>query len=124
MNVVECSKRGTGPMSIIWCTAGVSGMSAPASRAMRGLQTPQQMTTRSASIVAARGLHRMDAAVLDHDVRHLGVGKHRQAGVLGALAHDRGRPQRVDHTGAGGVEATDDEALVDVGDELLDLRRE
>ena len=43
------AKRGTGPMSIIWCTAGVSGMDAPAMRASRGLQTPQAITTTSAS---------------------------------------------------------------------------
>ena len=45
---VVCSKIGTGPMSIIWWTAGVSGIEAPAMRAMRGLQTPQAMTTTSA----------------------------------------------------------------------------
>ena len=44
------SKRGTGPMSIIWWTAGVSGIVAPAIRAMTGLQTPQQTTTTSASM--------------------------------------------------------------------------
>ena len=42
---------GTGPMSIIWWTAGVSGIDAPAIFAIRGLQTPQAMTTTSASIV-------------------------------------------------------------------------
>ena len=36
-------------MSIIWCTAGVSGIDAPAIRASRGLQTPQAITTYSAS---------------------------------------------------------------------------
>ena len=44
------AKCGTGPMSIIWCTAGVSGIEAPAMRARRGLQTPQQITTVSASM--------------------------------------------------------------------------
>ena len=43
------AKRGTGPMSIIWWTAGVSGIEAPAMRASRGLQTPQAITTISAS---------------------------------------------------------------------------
>ena len=43
------AKRGTGPMSIIWWTAGVSGIEAPAMRASRGLQTPQPITTTSAS---------------------------------------------------------------------------
>ena len=37
-------------MSIIWWTAGVSGIDAPAIRAIRGLQTPQAMTTVSASM--------------------------------------------------------------------------
>ena len=37
-------------MSIIWWTAGVSGIDAPAIRAIRGLQTPQAMTTTSVSM--------------------------------------------------------------------------
>ena len=37
-------------MSIIWWTAGVSGIVAPAIRATRGLQTPQQTTITSVSI--------------------------------------------------------------------------
>ena len=41
---VVCSKMGTGPMSIIWWTAGVSGIDAPAMAAIRGLHTPQAMT--------------------------------------------------------------------------------
>ncbi len=47
---VVCSKRGTGPMSIIWWTAGVSGIDAPAIRAIRGLHTPQAMTTVSVAM--------------------------------------------------------------------------
>jgi hypothetical protein len=43
------AKRGTGPISIIWWTAGVSGIEAPAMRASRGLQTPQAITTTSVS---------------------------------------------------------------------------
>ena len=43
------AKRGTGPMSIIWWIAGVRGIVAPAMRAIVGLQTPQAMTTVSAS---------------------------------------------------------------------------
>ena len=38
-------------MSAIWCTAGVSGMLAPAMAAMRGLHTPQAITTWSAAMV-------------------------------------------------------------------------
>ena len=37
-------------MSIIWWTAGVSGIDAPAIRAIRGLQTPQATTTVSVSM--------------------------------------------------------------------------
>ena len=44
------SKRGTGPTSIIWCTAGVSGIEEPAMRASLGLQTPHAMTTISVSM--------------------------------------------------------------------------
>ena len=50
MSLFAPLNRGTGPTSIIWCTAGVSGMLAPAMRAMRGLHTPQVMTTVSASM--------------------------------------------------------------------------
>ena len=38
-----------GPTLIIWWTAGVSGIAAPAIAAMRGLQTPAAITTMSAS---------------------------------------------------------------------------
>ena len=44
------SKSGIGPTLIIWWTAGVSGIAAPAIRAIRGLQTPQQTKTYSVSI--------------------------------------------------------------------------
>ena len=44
------SKSGIGPTLIIWCTAGDSGMVAPAMRAMRGLQIPHATNTASASI--------------------------------------------------------------------------
>ena len=39
-----------GPTSIIWWTAGVRGMWAPAISAIRGLHTPQAMTTCSVSM--------------------------------------------------------------------------
>ena len=39
---------GTGPTLIIWCTAGVKGIAAPAIAAMRGLHTPDATTTISA----------------------------------------------------------------------------
>ena len=41
---------GTGPTEIIWCTAGVSGIVAPAIRASLGLHTPQAITTCPASM--------------------------------------------------------------------------
>jgi hypothetical protein len=41
---------GHGPTLIIWCTAGVSGMEMPAMSPILGLQTPQAMTTVSASM--------------------------------------------------------------------------
>ena len=44
---------GHGPTLIIWCTAGTRGRLTPAMSAILGLQTPQAMTTVSASIVAA-----------------------------------------------------------------------
>ena len=44
------SKSGIGPTLIIWWTAGVSGIAAPAIVAIRGLQTPQQTKTYSVSI--------------------------------------------------------------------------
>ncbi len=47
----SCSAScGTGPTEIIWCTAGVSGMEAPAIAASLGLHTPQAMTTVSVSM--------------------------------------------------------------------------
>ena len=39
------SSTGIGPTSIIWCTAGVSGIDAPAMAASRGLHTPHAITT-------------------------------------------------------------------------------
>ena len=42
-----------GPTLIIWCTTGVSGMRAPAIRAIRGDQTPQQIAHTSVSMSPA-----------------------------------------------------------------------
>ncbi len=44
------SNSGIGPTLIIWWTAGVSGIVAPAIRAIRGLQIPQAMKRYSVSI--------------------------------------------------------------------------
>ena len=43
-------KCGTGPTSIIWCTAGVSGIDAPAIRATFGAHTPQHTTIVSVAM--------------------------------------------------------------------------
>ena len=43
-------KCGTGPTSIIWWTAGVSGIDAPAMRAIFGDHTPQQTTIVSVAM--------------------------------------------------------------------------
>ena len=53
ISLLAPAKRGTGPTSIIWCTAGVSGMCAPAISPTRGLHTPQQTTTSSTSMSPA-----------------------------------------------------------------------
>ena len=45
------AKNGTGPMSFIWCTAGVNGIAAPAISAIRGLQQPHAITTYSVLMV-------------------------------------------------------------------------
>ena len=44
------ANSGTGPTLIIWCTIGVSGIRAPAIRAIRGLHTPQQIRSYRVSI--------------------------------------------------------------------------
>ena len=44
------ANSGIGPTLIIWCTIGVSGILAPAIRAIRGDQTPQQIAQTSVSM--------------------------------------------------------------------------
>ena len=73
------SNRGTGPMSIIWCTAGVSGIDAPAIRASRGLQHAAADHDVLGLDVAAGRAHAPDAAVLDVDPEHLDVRRRRSA---------------------------------------------
>ena len=70
-------------MSAIWCTAGVSGMLAPAMAATRGLHTPQATTTCSTAIpprpvttVRMRG--RPNGRGLDLQPGDLGVVEHGQ----------------------------------------------
>jgi hypothetical protein len=73
--------------------------------------------------VTARGPHPLDLPVLEVEADHLRVGGDRHPRLLGALAHDRPRPQRVHDPGAGGVEAAEQQRLVDERHQLLDLRR-
>ena len=118
------ANRGTGPMSIIWWTIGVSGIEAPAIAAIRGLQTPQQTTTRSASmsprVVRTRRTRPPSTSMPSTSVAALTVSAPR---LLRGLAHQRPGAERVDDAGAGGVEAAEDHDLVEVGDELAHLRR-
>ena len=91
---------------------------------MRGLQTPQQTTTYSAStsprVVRTRRTRPPSTSMPSTSVL---ADDGQRALLLRALAHDRAGAQRVDDGDARGVEAADDHALVDVGDELLDLGR-
>ena len=74
---------GTGPTSIIWCTAGVSGMMAPAMRAMRGLHTPQAMIdVRRPRCRPGRCARAVTWPSFDVDVEHLGVGEDGQRAQL------------------------------------------
>ena len=50
MSPFASANQCVGPMSIIWWTAGVSGIEAPAIRASFGLQTPHAITTTSVSM--------------------------------------------------------------------------
>ena len=73
---------------------------------------------------AARGVDAPDAAVLDVHRAHVRVGEHLQAAALHPpLAHDRAGAQGVDNGDGRAVEAAEQDRLVDVGHELLDLRR-
>ena len=66
----------------------------------------------------------LDAAVRDGEVLDLDVGEGLQGAHLdGLLTHERASAQGVAHTDALGVEAAEDDGLVDEGDHLLDLGR-
>ena len=98
------SNSGIGPTLIIWCTAGVSGIAAPAISAIRGLQTPQQIEDVLRLDRPLVGVHPPDAPVLDVDPGHLGARGDRSARrALRALAHQRAGPQRVDAADTPGV---------------------
>ncbi len=73
---------GTGPTLIIWWTAGVSGIDAPAIRASRGLQTPAAMTTMSASMSPLSVRTRGTRPSLDVDAGDLVIGADGQRAQL------------------------------------------
>ena len=124
MSPFVSANQWVGPMSIIWCTAGVSGIEAPAMCASFGLQTPQAITTMSVSMSPPVVRRRANAPVLDVDTDHFGVGEHREPpALLAALAHDRAGTKRVDDADGRAVEAAEDHGLVDERDELLHLGR-
>ena len=119
-----CSRSGIGPTVIIWCTAGESGIAAPAMRAIRGLQTPQQTKTYSASIgplsVWTRRTRPFSTSIPVTSV----LGETVNAPSASAASRiSVPAPDRVDDADAGRVEAAEQDLLVDVRHELLHLRR-
>ena len=118
------SKSGIGPTLIIWWTAGVSGIAAPAM--LRDARAPDAAADEDVLRLdrALVGVHAPDAPVLDVDARHLGArGDRQRAERRRGLAHQRAGAERVDAADAGRVEAAEDDLLVDVRHELLHLRR-
>ena len=91
------AKSGIGPTLIIWCTAGVSGIDAPAMRAMRGLQTPQatnSVSPRRRPCRCARALTR--PLTTSMPVTSVLAEVTQPAVLLRVLAHQRAGAQRVD----------------------------
>ena len=104
----ESAKCGTGPTSIIWWTAGVSGIDAPAS--LRDARAPDAAGDHDVLglHVTAVGAHAPHAPALDVDAGHLGVRRDgERAGALRLLAHERAGSQRVHHADALRVEAAE-----------------
>ena len=67
------------------------------------------------------GVDAANAVVLDVDTRHLGAREHARTAFLRVLAHQRSRPQRIDHRDARCVEAAEDHVLVEERHALEDL---
>ena len=120
------ANSGMGPTLIIWCTIGVSGSRAPAIRAMRGLQTPQQITqipvSMSPAVVrTARTAGTLPASAVSMPSTSV-PGQHPQrAGLLGLLPHEGAGPQRVDHAHGREVRPAQDHRLIQVRHQLADL---
>ena len=98
-------------------------MCAPAMRASSGLQTPQAITTVSASIVPREVCTRLIRPCSTSMPLTSVQGTRPGPGLDRALAHDRAGAQRVDDGDGGAVEASEEDRLVDVRHELLDLGR-
>ena len=105
-------------MSAIWCTAGVSGIVAPAIAASRGLQTPHAITTCSTAIspsavttarIRGRPMGGRDTARPVTSVLSRTVSTPR---ACARSTHDGARAHRVDHRHARRVEAAQDHVAV------------
>ena len=100
----------TGPMSIIWWTAGVSGIEAPAIAAIRGLQTPHAMTTVSVSMSPRSVRTRVTRpSFVSMPVTSTPGADRQRAQVLRLPAHERPGLERVDDADARPVDATEDD---------------
>ena len=107
------AKRGTGPTSIIWCTAGVRGMCVPAIGDSRA-PDPTGDHHRLGFDVPFGRAHPPHPPVFHIDPKNLGLGGDREgAWSLAALAHDRAGAERVDDADRR-VKAAEDDRLVDV----------
>ena len=115
---------GIGPTLIIWCTAGVSGIAAPAIAASFGLQTPQAMTTVSASmsppVVRTRRIRPRSTSMPVTSTVATTVSA---PALERALAHDRAGAQRVDDADRRRPERAEDPVRVEERHPLDDLLR-
>ena len=97
---------------------------APAMRAIRGLQTPQQTKTYSVSIgPLSVWTRRMRPFSTSMPVTSVLAETVSAPSASRGLAHQRAGADRVDDADAGRVEAAEQDLLVDVRHELLHLRR-
>ena len=115
---------GIGPTEIIWCTAGVSGIDAPAIFASFGLHTPHAITTVSASmsppVVRTRRIRPCSTSMPTTST----VDTHRErAERQRGLAEQRARAQRVDHADRRAPERAEDLVLLQERDALDDVVR-
>ncbi len=118
------SSSGIGPTSIIWCTAGVSGIVAPAIAAEARTPDPARDHDVLRAHATLIGDNRLHAPVFHFDTEDLDPGHGLQRAELHrALTEDRARAERVDHRHTRCVEAAEHDVGVDERDELGDLGR-